>query len=140
MKLSPGLAVTCTTIFVGEHPGAAGHRAAVPASLANNRRGFPGNGRFIHRRGAFDNLAVRGDHLSGLDHEDIVFTERLRRNGFNGTVGETAVGHGLGAGLPQGGRLGLAPAFGHGLRKVGKQYGEPEPEGDLQEEPPRPSL
>ena len=44
------------------------------------------------------------------------------------------VGHGPGAGLSEGVGLGLAPAFGHGLGKVGEEHREPEPEGDLQDE------
>ena len=34
--------------FIGEHPGAAGHGAAVAAGLADDRGGFAGDGRFIH--------------------------------------------------------------------------------------------
>ena len=44
---------------VGEHPGAAGHGAAVAAALADDRGGFAGDGGLVHRGDAFDNLAVR---------------------------------------------------------------------------------
>ncbi len=67
-------------------------------------------------------------------------TSPLRRDSagtaIEGAVGPALVGHGLGPGLAQGGRLGLAPAFGHGLGKVGEEHREPEPQGDLQEKKP----
>ena len=47
------------------------------------------------------------------------------------SVGQEPVGHRLGFGFAQGISLGLAPALRHGLGKVGKQDGEPQPQGDL---------
>jgi hypothetical protein len=46
-----------------------------------------------------------------------------------------AIGNGLRARLAQRVGLRLAAAFRHGLREVGKQHGEPQPQRDLQVEP-----
>ena len=136
MKLSPGVGGDPHHDLIGEHLGAAGDGAAVAAGLADHRGRFAGDGRFVHGGGAFDDLAVGRNRLPGQDHEDVTLAQGLRRHGFQDAIGQAAIRHGLGAGLAQGGRLGLAPAFGHGLGKVGEQHREPEPQGDLQEEAP----
>ena len=58
----PGLAVICTTMLVGKDPRAAGHAGAVAAGLADHGRRFAGDGRFVDRGHAFDDLAVAGNH------------------------------------------------------------------------------
>ena len=63
MKLSPGLAVTRTLISSESTRRAAGDGGAVAAGFADDRRGFAGDGRFVHARGAFDDLAVGRDQL-----------------------------------------------------------------------------
>ena len=56
---------------VGEDLRAAGDRRAVAAALADDRRGFAGDRRFVDRGDALDDLAVARDHLAGLDQHDI---------------------------------------------------------------------
>jgi hypothetical protein len=51
---------------VAQHPGAAGHGAAVAAAFAHHRRGLAGDGRFIHRGDALDDFAVGGNQFPGL--------------------------------------------------------------------------
>ena len=63
---------------VGQHAGAAGDRAAVAAALADDRRGLAGDGRLVHRGDALDDLAVAGDDLAGLDHDDDVALAQAR--------------------------------------------------------------
>ena len=48
------------------------------------------------------------------------------------SVGTKPPGHGVFAHVAQGVGLGLAPALGNGLREIGEQAGEPEPERDLE--------
>ena len=48
---------------IGEHARAAGHRAAVAAGFANDRRRFAGDRRLVDRRGAFEHVAVGGNDL-----------------------------------------------------------------------------
>ena len=43
---------------VADHARAAGDGAAVAAALADDRRGFAGDGRFVHAGDAFDHVAV----------------------------------------------------------------------------------
>ena len=61
---------------VGQHLGAAGHRRAVAAALADHRRRLAGDGRLVHRGDAFDDLAVAGDHLAGLDDHQVALAQR----------------------------------------------------------------
>ena len=56
---------------VRDHGGAAGHRRAVAAGFADHRRGFAGDGRLVDRGDAFDHLAVAGDDVAGLAHDEI---------------------------------------------------------------------
>src|SRR6266542_3656518 len=54
---------------VGEHLRAAGHGGAVPSRFPDDRGGLTGDGRFVHRGDAFDDLPVPRDELAGLDHD-----------------------------------------------------------------------
>ena len=119
--------------LVGQDPCAAGDGAPVAARLTDDRRGFARDGRFIHRGHTFDDFAVRRNDLSGGHEEEIALPQPFGRDLFDGAVGFQAIGHGLGAGLSERLGLGLAPALGHGLREIGKEHGEPEPEGHLQD-------
>ena len=56
---------------VGNDARARGHRRAVAAGLANDRRGFAGDRRFVDRGDALDHLAVGGDQVAGLDEHDL---------------------------------------------------------------------
>ena len=59
------------------------------------------------------------------------FPEQLGRDLLQGSLRLQAIGHGPGARLAKRPGLGLAPAFCHGLREIGKEHREPEPEGHL---------
>ena len=70
---------------VGEHRGAAGHRGAVAAGLPDHRRGFTGDRRLVHRRNAFQDIAVARDDLPGLDDDDVALRQRGRGDLLLGT-------------------------------------------------------
>ncbi len=55
---------------VGQDARAAGDAGAVAAGLADDRGRLAGDGRLVDRGDAFDDLAVAGDDLAGLDHDD----------------------------------------------------------------------
>ena len=71
MKVEPGSAVMRTLIAVGQDGGAAGDGGAVAAGLADDRRGFAGDGRFVDRGEALDDVAVAGDDVAGLDQHHV---------------------------------------------------------------------
>ena len=79
MKVSPGLAVICTTIRSRQHRRAAGDRAAVAAGLADHRRGLAGDRRLVDRGDALDDVAVAGDDLTGLDDDPVAEAQRRCR-------------------------------------------------------------
>ena len=56
---------------VGQHLRAAGHRRAVAAGFADDRRGFAGDRGLVDRGDALDHLAVGGDDVAGLDQHDV---------------------------------------------------------------------
>ena len=63
---------------VGQHARAAGDAGAVAAGLADHRGRLAGDGRLVDRRDALDDLAVAGDDLPGLDHDQVAFLQRGR--------------------------------------------------------------
>ncbi len=63
--------------LVGEHLGAAGDGRAVAARFADHRRGLAGDGRFVDRGGALDDLAVGGNRLAHGDDEDVALAQRF---------------------------------------------------------------
>ena len=83
-----------------------------------------------------------GIDLAGLDQHQVALAQLFRIDDVGGGVmarlrellGQDRPAHAL-----QRRRLGLAPAFRHGLGEVGKQHREPEPERDGQDEPGRAS-
>ena len=116
---------------VGEHFGAAGHRAAVAAAFANHRRGFAGDGRFIDRGNAFDHLTVAGDNFPRRDAHHVAFAQlRGGQTLISSLIGDQ-VGRGLGAHPAQRIRLRFAAPLRHRLGKIGEEHGEPEPGGDV---------
>ena len=135
-KVEPWLGGDAHLDPVRDHLRAAGHRRAVAAALADDRRGFAGDRRFVDRGDALDHLAVARDEVAGLDQHDVALLELGRGNGL--PLGVRGVGqplgHGLGLGLAQGRGLRLAAALGHRLGEVGEQHREPEPEIDLEGE------
>ncbi len=60
---------------VGDDLRAAGHGRAVAAALADDRRRFAGDGGFIDRGDALDDLAIARDEIAGLDQHDIAWLE-----------------------------------------------------------------
>ena len=65
---------------VAQHARAAGDRAAIAAAFANDRRGFAGDGGFIHAGDAFDDIAVGGNDVAGFADDDVAFLQISRRN------------------------------------------------------------
>ncbi len=138
-KLSPGFTVTLTISQSDSTRRAAGHRAAITAALADHRRALARDRALVDRRDAFDDLAVAGNDLAGLDEHEVAGAElgrrllgclRASRFGF----GEHVRGDVL-ARLAQGVGLRLATAFGHRLGEVREQHGEPQPHADRGDEP-----
>jgi hypothetical protein len=113
---------------------AAGHRGAIAARLADDRRRFTGNRRFVDRGHAFDHFAVRRNDVAGFDQHDVADFERGRRHQPI-ALRIARTGHELGLSLgalpPQRLGLRLAAAFGDGFGEVGEQHGEPQPQNDL---------
>ena len=119
---------------VGEDPGASGDGRAVAAGFADHRRRLAGDGRLVDRGDALDDVTVAGDHLAGLDDDQVADLQLRRRNIDDGAVVEADVGDRLRAGLAQGVGLGLAPTFGDRLGEVGEQHREPQPGGHQADE------
>ncbi len=118
---------------VGQHLGAAGHRRAVAAGLADDRRRFTGDRGFVDRGHAFDDFAVGRDHVAGFDQDNVADFQPGRGHELEILPVRAVEQFGLGlAALPaQGVGLRLAAAFGDGLGEVGEQHGEPQPQDDL---------
>ena len=117
-----------------KHPRAAGDGAAVAAALADDGRGFAGDGGFVHGGGAFDDVAVGGNDFARLAHDDIAFAQFGGAELLPPRLLRDAAGDGFHAALAQGLGLRLAAAFGDGFGEIGEQNGEPEPEGELRDE------
>jgi hypothetical protein len=108
---------------------------AVAAGFADHGRGLAGDRGFIHRRHAFDHLAVGGNVVAGFDQNDVADLEAGAGYQTKGLVGTgQQLGLALGAGFPQRFRLRLAAAFRDRLGEVGEQHGEPQPQDDLEGE------
>ena len=118
---------------VADDPRAAGDGAAVAAALADDRRGFAGDGRFVHAGDAFDHIAVGRDDVAGLANDQVAFLQLGRGHLFFAPVAEAA-GDGVLARLAQAVGLGFAAAFGDRFGEIGEQDGEPQPEGQLRDE------
>jgi hypothetical protein len=108
---------------VGEHAGAAGHRAAVAAGLADDGRRLAGDGGLVDRGDALDDGAVARDDLAGLDDDQVAAVQLARR--ACGAV--VHLRDGLGAHRAQ--RVGLrAPApSASASAKLAKTTGQPQP-------------
>ena len=121
---------------VGDHQRAAGHGRAIAAGFANDRRGFAGNRRLVHRGDAFDHLAVGRNQIAGFDQHHLSRPELAGRSGHHECVFpiDDELRLGLLAGLPQACGLRLAAAFRHRLGEIGKEHGEPQPDHDLEGE------
>ena len=116
---------------VGQHLGAAGDRAAVATGLPDDRGRLAGDRGLVDAGDALDDVAVTGDDLARLDHHPVAeLQRRSRRRASSVPSAQQPAGHRLGLGPAQRGRLGLAPALGHGLGEVGEDDGEPQPHDD----------
>jgi hypothetical protein len=120
---------------IGQHLRAAGDGGAVAARLADHRRRFAGNCRFVDRGHARDHLAVRRNRVSGFNQHHVSNFEVGR--GHQPIVLRVAraaqkFGAGFGALPTQRFSLGLAAALGDRFREVGEQNGEPQPQDDLE--------
>ncbi|MNL10623.1 hypothetical protein D3C87_1314300 [compost metagenome] len=116
---------------VRHQPCVAGNGRTVATGLANHRRRFTGNRRFVDRRDAFDHLTVTGDHLPRFDAHHIAFAQVGGGHHLKAAVAGFAPGaEAFAAGLEAVG-AGLATTFGQGFGEVGKQHGEPQPHRDL---------
>ena len=77
----PAPAVISHDDAVGEHARAAGDAGAVAAGLADDRGRLAGDRRLVDRGDAFDDLAVAGNDLSGLDDDAVAGLQvRWRRS------------------------------------------------------------
>ena len=65
---------------VGQHAGAAGDGREVAARLADHRGRFAGDGRFVHRGHALDDLAVGRDGVTGVHHDDVALAQIVGRH------------------------------------------------------------
>ena len=85
---------------VGHHLGVAGHRRAIAAGLADHRRRFAGDGGLVDRRHAFDDFAVAGNHLAGLDPYHVALAQAAGSDALETAVGAPLIGgEALAAGL-----------------------------------------
>jgi hypothetical protein len=119
---------------VGQDAGAAGDARVVAARLADDRRALAGDRALVDRGDPLDNLAVGGDHLTGLDDHEVARPEPGGRDDFPfvGPEPVEAEGRGVGAGGAQAISLGPAAGLRQRLGEVGEQ------DGDQQQERQRP--
>ena len=86
----------------------------------------------------FDDLAVAGNDLAGLDQHDIAEAKIERVHPFDDAAEvlgiDIALGAGVAARAAQSVGLRLAAPFGDGLGEIGEQHREPQPGGDLARE------
>ncbi len=117
---------------VAEDARAAGDSAPVAAALTDDRRGFAGDGRFVHAGDAIDHIAVGRNHIARFAHHGIAFLQ-IRSGDFFFPAVAQASRHRFLPRFSQAGRLGFAPAFGHRLRKIGEEHREPQPDRELRD-------
>ena len=138
MKVEPGAAVIFTLIQSDKTvvPPVTAERSP-PASRITGADS-PVMAELVHRRDAFDNLAVAGDEIARFHQHDVAELEIERGDAFD-DVSHSALafridqplGVRVAAGLTQRVRLRLAASFRHGFGEIGEEHGEPEPSCDL---------
>ena len=77
-KVSPGLTRHAHHDPVGQHARAAGDGREVAARFADHRRRFAGDGALVDRGHAFDDLAVGGHGVAGLDQDHVALAQLAR--------------------------------------------------------------
>ncbi len=106
-----------------------------PPELADDRRGFAGDGRLVHRGHALDDVAIGGDQVARLDKDDVALFQLDSRDRRDlvmvARIGKLLGDH-IRLGGPQARGLRLAAALGHRFREVREQHREPEPQDDLE--------
>ena len=118
---------------IAKHARAAGNRAAVAAALANHRRGFAGDRRFIHTGDSFDDIAVGRDDVARFaDHEVAFLQDRARELFPRGRSAGDAPS--FPCAPAQTGCLRFASPFRDCLSEIGEEHGEPEPDRQLRDE------
>src|SRR5262249_36623681 len=134
-KRRPGRRRDADDNAVGDDRGAAGDRRAVAAGLANDRRRFTGYRRFVDRGDTLDHVAITGNDVAGLAHDQVTGPQFVRRDDlelFVARNGLNAFCTCLGAGFAQRFGLRFASPFCHGFREIGEQHGEPQPDDNLE--------
>ncbi len=122
---------------VGQHAGTAGDGREVATGFTDDRSRFAGDGRFVHRGDTFDDFAVGRNGFLSLDDDDVALTQIGCLNHFPlGTEMRLMQLLGPGFLLEAAKRSGLrlAAAFGQRLGKIGEKHGEPQPDGNHQDE------
>ena len=107
--------------------------ANVGSRLLQHRCRLTGDGRFVHVRDPFDYFAVAGDDFPFADHDHVALAQVGGRDHLFASVAH-APRWCLFLSRTQCVRLGLAACLSHRLREVGEEYGEPQPQRDLQRE------
>ena len=136
-KVSPGLAVMRTTSQSDKHACAAGHRAAIPAALADDGRALARDGAFVDRGHAFDHFAIAGMvSPASTSTTSSLRSDAGRRRRKAGAVAwaRQFLGRDVAACLAQRVGLRLATPFGHRFGEVGEQHREPQPGGNGEDE------
>jgi hypothetical protein len=131
--VNEGVAPLCRDVHhdaVRQHLGATGHRRAVASRLTDDGRRFTGDGRFVDRRDALDDVAVGRDDVARLADDRVPLGQQRRGHPLLRAVGQQTAGLGLRTHLPQRLGLSLAAALGHGLSEVGEQHRQEQPDGD----------
>ena len=72
---------------VREHPGSASDRRSIASRFPDDRRRLAGDGRFVDRGDALDDLAVGGDQVVGLADDDVSLVQLGGRYQLLGPVG-----------------------------------------------------
>jgi hypothetical protein len=104
-----------------------------PPAFPDHGRAFTRDRTLVHRGHSLDHLSITWDKLAGFDQHDLAFAQATGwDDGDHGIASRLKQlgGREVTPGFPQGVGLCLASSLGHGLRKVGEEDGEPEPEGD----------
>ena len=108
---------------VGKYFRATGDGGTVAPGLADHRRRLSRDGGLVDRGDPLDDLPVRRDEVTRLAHDAVTLQELHGCHPALRAVRVQAAGLGLRAHPPQRVRLGLSPAFGHSLGKVGEDDG-----------------
>ena len=110
--------------IIRENRGAPCHSRAVTTRLADNGRGFAGDGRFIDRGQPLNNLAIAGDNVPRFHQHHVINIQIQRIDALIQSVKVTGIHIAFGMGVhprfAQGFGLRLAAPFGNSLGKIGK--------------------